>query len=326
MQKVVSATEHLQNLKVLVIGDVILDKYVFVQPKGRAVKDPILSVGYERHETYAGGVLAVANHISSFVKRLHVVTVLGDTERQEGFVRKSQQENATMKIFTKEQAHTTMKKRFLDSYRNTKLFKIEYMEDRPLNEDLTKEVLEYLEAVLPEYDMVIVSDFGHGFINGPIRRLLEDQAKFLAVNAQSNSANMGYNYANHYKRADFLALDEQEVRLPCMMRFEPLEEVVHEFSKRFTFPKFLITRGKSGALYYEEGEIFNADARTTSVTDTVGAGDAAFAIASLYVAAGLTGELVPLVANCAGGLKVKYMGNKDFIHKQDFVTMLEGAL
>ena len=54
--------EKLKSLKVLVIGDAIIDEYVFVATKGRAIKDPILSVGYRNHEIYAGGVLSIARH------------------------------------------------------------------------------------------------------------------------------------------------------------------------------------------------------------------------------------------------------------------------
>ncbi len=70
--------EKMKNLNILVIGDAIIDEYYFTDPKGRTIKDPILSVDYVRHDRYAGGILAIANHISNFAKNVRLVTVLGD--------------------------------------------------------------------------------------------------------------------------------------------------------------------------------------------------------------------------------------------------------
>ena len=70
--------KKLSSLRVLVIGDTIIDHYLFVEPKGRAIKDPILSVEYKSREIYAGGVLAVANHISDYIGEVKLVTLIGD--------------------------------------------------------------------------------------------------------------------------------------------------------------------------------------------------------------------------------------------------------
>ena len=67
-----------QSLKVLVVGDTIIDEYCFVEVKGRAMKDPMLSVNFVDKEQYAGGVLAIANHVSNFVKDVTFETRSGE--------------------------------------------------------------------------------------------------------------------------------------------------------------------------------------------------------------------------------------------------------
>ena len=96
-----SLIEKLKEKRVLLIGDTIIDHYIFVQPKGRAVKDPILSVNYSHEEKYAGGVLAVANHISSFVNEVKVLTLLGDKLRHQDFISNAVFQNIKLKTFTK---------------------------------------------------------------------------------------------------------------------------------------------------------------------------------------------------------------------------------
>src|SRR4030066_2509348 len=86
LEHIKSHLEKLKDLNVLVIGDTIIDEYVFVGLKGRAIKDPILSTEYKFQEAYAGGVLAVANHISNFVNNVKLVTLVGAKNPMKDFI------------------------------------------------------------------------------------------------------------------------------------------------------------------------------------------------------------------------------------------------
>ena len=217
--------KRLSGLKVLVIGDAIIDHYVFVAPKGRAIKDPILSVEYKHREVYAGGILAVANHVSDYLKEVKLITLIGDENPMLDFIKESLKKNIQLEAFVKKNSPTTIKKRMIDFYRNNKLFKIEYINDKPISSSLSEEIVAYLDKELPKYDLVIVADFGHGFINKDIRRKLEEKSKFLALNIQSNSANMGYNYITTSKVPYFLSLTDDALTLLqhlCFAQLVPL--------------------------------------------------------------------------------------------------------
>ena len=311
--------DQLGELDILVIGDIIIDEYVFVQPKGRAIKDPILSAEYINRESHAGGVLVVANHTSTFVNSVKLVTLIGDREDGLDFIRNALNNNISIKTFVKNDSPTTVKRRYIDSYRNNKLFKIEYINDAPISRQLTQTVVEYLKSEIPKHDFVIVCDFGHGFINDDIRNVLQQTAKFLCINVQSNSSNMGFNYVNHYKRADFLTLDEQELRLPLMMRFENINEVMMKFYEKFNYPHFLVTLGKRGSILFYKGKTYSAPAFAENIVDTVGAGDAVFAITSMLSYLDVDKEIIPFIGNCAGGIKVEYLGNKEYIQKSRLI-------
>jgi len=315
--------KKISNLKVFVIGDTILDQYVFVNSKGRAIKDLILSVEYKNDEIYAGGILAIANHLSTFVNQIKLVTLIGDKEDNLEFIKKSLGKNTELKTFVKQNSPTIIKKRYVDAYKNSKLFKVEYMNESPISKELSNEIVAYLEKEIPKYDLVVVGDFGHGFINQDIRDVLQEKSDFLAINVQSNSANMGYNYVNLYRRADFLTMNESELRMPLMRRFEKLEEIMPEFQEKYGHDRFLVTAGKKGSVFYNKGEIYEAPVLINTVVDTIGAGDALFAIASLFVYAGTDDILIPFIANSAGGIKANYIGNKESVTKARLLNFLK---
>ena len=322
-EKIAEYIKNLKDLKALVIGDTIIDHYLFVAPKGRAIKDPILSVEYKNREVYAGGVLAVTNHVSGYLKEVKLITLIGDENPMLDFIKSSLRKNIELKAFVKENSPTTVKKRMIDFYRNNKLFKIEYINDKPITSSLSEEIVAYLDKELPKYDFIIVADFGHGFINEEIRRKLEEKSKFMALNVQSNSANMGYNYITNYKKSDFVTMNEEELRLPQQMRFEDINLVIKKARDSLKFDNFLVTVGKQGSIFVRNGNLFKAPLLIESVVDTVGAGDAAFAIASLFTYLNADDELIPFIANCAGGIASNVMGHKESITKEKLLNFVK---
>lgn len=316
--------DSFKDLNVLIIGDFIVDSYVYVKPKGRAVKDPILSASFVSREDQAGGILAVARHLSTFVRRVKILTLIGEQNSYLSFIQRSLSYNMELKMFEKINSPTIVKERFIDHVRNEKLFKIEYLNDYPLDETLTKEIIDYLDNELPRYDLVLIADFGHGFLNEKIRRKIEEKSKFLALNVQSNSSNMGYNYFNVYNRFDYISLDESELRLPLYRRFEDIFLVIEEALKKYEFKNLLVTRGKKGCIFVNElGELSISPALTENVKDTVGAGDAVFSITSLFSYNKIEKELITFISNCAGAIKVKYPGNKEAVTKEKLLVFIE---
>jgi len=306
----------LKSLNVLLIGDVIIDRYTYTRLKGRSIKDPILSVEFLRQEDYFGGAIVVANHLSSFVNKVKLVSIIGDRNSMYGEIKKSLSKNIEFKHFVKKDSPTNIKERIVDDYRVRKMFKVEYINDKPLDPKLSKEVVDYLKQEISKHDLVVVSDFGHGFINEEIRDLLEEKSKFLAVNSQTNSSNLGFNYITLYNKVDFMTMNEDEIRMPFSMRFEEMDSVIKKVAKRLKHGKFLVTRGKYGCTYVNNRRFTNAPTVTKRIKDTVGAGDALFAMAALLTYQNTDDQLLAFLANCAGGMAANIVGNKYFINKE----------
>lgn len=311
-----------RGTKVIVIGDAIIDEYHFTLPKGRAIKDPILSVDFVRHEAYLGGILAIANHVSNFVDEVTCVTAIGDREDKRDFITNTIKKNVRFKFFVKGDSPTTLKKRYLNIVHNEKMFKVEYINDAPVSGALEQEIIAFLEAELPKYDIVLVGDFGHGLITDNVIRIIEKKSNYLAVNSQSNSANLGFNYITRYHEPDFAAMDTQELMYAVEDRFSEIPAIMDKLYHKAGFKKFLVTLSKDGSCYFNEGSKIFSPAFVMRPQDTVGAGDAVFSVASLFAYSNHD-ELVPFIANCAGGIAVSYMGNKESITKEGLLEFIE---
>ena len=166
--------DSFEDKKVLVIGDTIIDEYCFVEPKGRTMKDPILSVDYIKEEVYAGGILAIANHVSNFVKNVSLLTLISEHNSKKDFIIENLQKNISPYFFIKKNSPTIVKKRYINRLRNEKLFKIEYINDSLINKDLEDEIVKFLEQNLMNYDLVIVDTAGRDALSDNLIKELND--------------------------------------------------------------------------------------------------------------------------------------------------------
>lgn len=323
IEGIVGKLNELKKMKVLVIGDVIIDQYNYVIPKGRAIKDPILSCDYVKNEIYAGGILAIANHLSEFVSQISLLTIVGDLESNLSFIKSSLKKNIDLQYFTKKNSFTTMKKRYINIQRNEKLFKIEKINDAPLSKKLTNIIIQYLSSNIKNYDIVLVGDFGHGFINKEIASYLQSNSAYLALNVQTNSANLGFNYVTKYNHCDFISMDYRELQYAVQDQHSDKEVLLKKIREITNFNKILLTMGKNGVVYSESKNTnFFAPTFKTNVKDTVGAGDAVFSLASLLAFINTKNDLLTFCCNCVGALAVQYQGNKENISKKSLISFM----
>ena len=170
-----------------------------------------------------------------------------------------------------------------------------------------------LKEKIENYDVVILCDFGHGLIDKEVMEIIQEKAKFLAVNCQTNSSNLGKNLITKYRRADVFSLDQRELEL-AFSNYQQEEELLVRLAKHFNSHGWL-TQGSLGATSVENDTLKKCPAFVLKVKDTVGAGDAFFALASLVVAAGAPLEVGTFMGNIAGALAANIVGNKEAIEK-----------
>ncbi len=217
----------LEKLKVCLVGDGIIDEYHYCDPMGKAAKANLVVNRFVENETFAGGSFAIANHVAGICKEVHLVTLLGKENPRENYIRDNLKPSVNVKLFYRPDGPTVTKTRFVHQYLNQKLFEVNYLNDAPIPSDLEQDIIDYLESCLADYDLVLLSDFGHGFITQGIYETLRSQSKILAVNTQTNAANSGYNLINKYHNANLVCLDETEVRLAAHDKISAFDQIAH---------------------------------------------------------------------------------------------------
>lgn len=327
-EKINQAIEAVQDFRVLLVGDAIIDEYQYVQAMAKAPKENMIATRSTNGEIFAGGVLAAANHVAGFCKEVEVITVLGNDDRREDLIRESLKPNVTLTPIYRDGAPTTRKCRFIDEGYMRKLFEVYYFDDSPPDTELENAINAAIAGKAGDFDLVIATDFGHGMLSAPSIKTLSEKSRFLAVNTQTNSANLGYNLITKYDKSDFVCIDAPEAQLAAGDRFSDIETVVtNRLSKLIDCSNIIITHGQMGCVTFEDGsKPKRIPAFTKTVVDTVGAGDAFLAVAAPLAAAGVPMELVGFVGNAAGAMKVSIVGHRRSIEKVPLIRYITTLL
>lgn len=321
---------HLQRirpLKVLVVGEAIIDEYYACATLGRSTKAPIVATRYESHERFAGGALAVANHVAGFCDQVSLISLRGTENSEEDWIRTRLRPNVTASFISKQDAPTIVKRQYRESYFGIPLFEMNSLSDKPLSEAEEAALCDLLDRELGGYDLVLAADYGYTMLTESAVRLLCDRSKYLAVSTQANAANVGFHTIGRYDRADYVSLAEQELRLECRRRSGDLHEMLQAAAQRLLASTVAVTIGKRGCLCYNEAETWHeAPALATKVVDRFGAGDAFFAITSLAAAAGVPTDVLAFLGNVAGAEVVATLGNSRFLEELPFRRHIESLL
>lgn len=311
--------KKIKNMKVLVIGDIIIDEYIFCNVQGVMSKDIGYSARYQNSEEYLGGALAIARHIASFSDNVTIMSVLGNEECIHSRILNELSDKMRVDMEYSDKFNTIIKKRFISqNEKREEIDKIFVINNLALPMKIDTASMEKFKLKLKEkienYDVVILCDFGHGLIDKEVMHLVESKSKFLALNCQTNSSNYGMNLITKYKRADIFTLDEKELKLAFSDYEQTEEENFIRLANHFS-GKGLLTRGSKGAMSVENGKIISYPAFTLKVKDTIGAGDAFFSVSSLFIAAGAPIEIGLFMGNIAGALASNIIGNKEAVEK-----------
>lgn len=318
---------ELKKLKVLIIGDGIIDEYHYCETMGKSPKAQLIVNKYLDHEIFTGGAFAIANHIAGICDEVELVTVLGEEDSREGFISDKLKSNIRTKLFYRADGPTIVKKRYLNSYNKQKLFEINYINDSFIPHACEAEIVEYLKTALAGFDLVLVSDFGHGLITEALIRTIEKFSRKIAVNTQSNGANAGYNLITKYNKVAFICLDDPEARLATQMKYAEVRDVGRKLLEATRTEALMITMGSEGSMSFSrEGDINHTPAFASRVIDIIGAGDAFFSFAAPCFAHGMPPDLFSFIGNAAGALAVQIVGNKKPVEKYELLEFIHTIL
>ena len=320
--------EKIKKLRVLVIGETIIDQYNFCEALGKSGKEPYLAFKDLYSKNYLGGAAAIANHIADFVKEVKLLSMIGRENNYKNFIIQNLKKNVKNEFFIRSESPTILKKRFLDSVSKNKIFGVYSMNDQKLDSKDDTKVNKLIKKNLNSYDLLIVSDYGHGFLSEKNSKLICKTKKFLSLNAQVNASNIGYHTMKKYNNVNAMIINETELRHEMRDKNEDIYKLSKKLLKLINISDLVVTRGSNGAILTSKnlGKNFSSPAFANKLIDKVGAGDTMLALISPLLKVGTPKELALLIGSFAGAFSVETMGNSKFLDKNKIIRSLEFSL
>lgn len=320
--------ESFRSLKVLVIGEIIVDRYIFCDALGKTSKEPVLAFLEKSQEEQLGGSLAIARHVSGLGAQTTLLSRLGDDDLGRT-LRKQIDATEVFRsvIHSSSHSNTIVKTRFLDEHTGTKVFETYTMSDDPPEQKDEQQFIELLDKVGENFDLVLVADYGHGLLSDRVVQALCSKSFTLSINTQSNAGNRGFNSISRYPRADIVCLNGGEISLELRKKHTTVPKLLPELGGITGAEWIVVTEGARGlAMWNKELGVTSVPAFTEQVRDRVGAGDALFAAVSLGLTAGAPPEIVGLFGNLAGASMVSDLGNRYSLNSIDLIRHSHIAL
>jgi rfaE bifunctional protein nucleotidyltransferase chain/domain len=320
-----------EKLRILVVGDTIIDQYACLKVQGLTSKNRIISGRFLSQETYLGGALAILRHVAQFTPSVRYISLLGTEpwvdELIAGGIPPGGDATVRDASFT-----TVVKKRYVEPLLSgneiSKLFSINFLNDEPPSEAVQERLIANLRREMKTCDAVLLADFGHGLMQEKLRGIVQEEAPFLVLNCQTNSNNHGFNIiTRQYRRADAFSLDNQEMMLACGRRQFDADSELAAMTTSFGAGCAWFTRGNVMTHGFAKNSApVHIPPLVTDVTDTVGAGDAFFSVAGLAAANKLPIETSTFLGQLAGAQAVNIVGNERPISKAALLKGVQSLL
>jgi len=320
--------DDLKDLKVLVIGETIIDQYIFCEALGKSGKEPVLVLRDLNTEEYLGGAAAVANHLADFCSSITLISFLGESGEYEDFIKANLAKNIRFEFINKSNSPTIVKKRFIEHVTNRKTLGVYSINDETLSEKDEKKLISIILKEIKKYDLVIVADYGHGLISEKTATEIVNNSPYTALNAQINAANSSYHTMDKYEKIECVIINEGELRREFRNRDGDLDELMKILSQNLKANNVVVTRGNQGAELYHRSkdEFMICPAFASKVVDKVGSGDAMLALLSASLRSGCDKKISLLVGSLAAAQSVETIGNSKPVSKNTVLKTLQHVL
>lgn len=306
-----------RDVRVLVVGDVMLDRYWFGEVERISPEAPVPVVNVARSEERPGGAANVARNVTALGARCSLLSVVGDDEDGRLLRRMLDGSAVESRLCPDNDCRTTVKLRVIG--RHQQLLRADF-EAAPSHEVLARCLAEYRD-LLGSCDAVILSDYGKGGLTH-IRAMIE-LARERGVPVLVDPK--GRDFAR-YRGATALTPNLHEFEAVAGACGDRLDACATEMARNLDLDGVLVTRGERGMSWYPSaGEPVHSPARAKEVFDVTGAGDTVIAAYTAALAAGFDTADRLLIANAAAGIVVGKLGTATATEAELMAELQGGA-
>ena len=288
--------------RILVVGDVMLDRYWFGDALRISPEAPVPVVLFRTERASAGGAANVARNCAALGARTKLVSVVGDDGEGVTLREILEKDGVGVNFHRDKSIRTTQKLRVIGG-RQHQLLRVDF-ETNPSREVLAAKLADFEDA-LPACDAVILSDYGKGGMAHIARMIARARAAGKRVLVDPKGDDF-----SRYEGAQLMTPNRAELRqiVGGWKTESDLERRAQKLRRQLGLEALLVTRGEEGMSLYRQGRVFHVKAEKREVYDVSGAGDTVIAALATMLASGVGIEQAVRIANRAAGIKVMKFG------------------
>ena len=309
-----SVIESISGLRVLVIGDLIVDRYIDCQPVGLSSEDPTVVVSPLHERTFVGGAGIVAAHAAGLGASATFVSVCGDDDPGRVALNSLMQLGVEAEVFIDSDRPTTRKTRYRADGKT--LLRVNEFRDHQIDQHLGDKITNIVLDQLASHDLIIFSDFSYGIFSDEMIRMITDaghrHSLIMAADSQSSSQ-MGD--ITRFPNVSLITPTEKEARLAVRDNRSGLVGISEKVRQATNVSNIPITLGSEGVFLHRpdsDGKGWVDDqvpALNDSPVDVSGAGDAFLVATAMSMASGADVWSAVLVGSVASACQVGKLGN-----------------
>ena len=307
--------ESFSRKRILVIGDLMLDEFIWGNVKRISPEAPVPVVEVERESYFPGGAANVARNLREFAETVHVMGLVGTDPHGEHLKRLLADEGINLDCIQQDSAYQTIVKTRIIA-RHQQVVRVDREKKRSLTEFQNAKAIAQVEKILPKIDAIILEDYAKGLLHqelvDAVTALAQQAGKTLAVDPNPGNL-LNWNGVSVVKpnRSEAFAAAGLSLSDPVepVAEDQALLKVGAILSEKWKTENLLITLGEQGMLLFNEKSApYHTPTRAREVFDVSGAGDTAIALFTLALCSGATPAEAAEISNHASGIVVGKLG------------------
>ncbi len=297
--------KNFKNKKILVIGDLVLDRYIWGKVSRISPEAPVPVVEVTKENFLLGGASNVAYNIVSLEGHATVVGIIGSDRAGDVLQRLLDEKGISCCLFD-DQRPTTVKARVIAH--NQQVVRFDREDKKKVSGKTLNELIACVKKAIPEHDAVIISDYKKGIISAELVREIvkvsRSKNKFISVDPKTG-------HFHFYKGVSLITPNLMEASHGSGIEIKDEKSLIkagRTLLKKLPCKAVLITRGEEGMSLFEKGNVIHIPTVARHVYDVTGAGDTVVASFTLARASGATMKESAIIANHAAGIVVGEVG------------------
>ncbi len=312
------------QLKVLVIGDLIIDEYIFCDPLGMSREDPSVVFTPKTSKKYVGGSGVVAAHAASFGCEVNYFTIAGNDQNAsfaDKFLKKLKIKNNIIRLSDRP---TTLKQRFKSD--NKTVFKLSKLNSSFISQEVENEILNKIKKIINNVNIIIYSDFSYGCLTRDLINKINTLARKnnIIISSDSQSSSQ-IGDLKKFNKIELVTPTEYEARVSLDNFEDGLVVLADKLSKEIKVKNILLKLGKEGVLIYnnkgKEYVVDNLESFANNPIDENGAGDCMMVASVLNYNINKNIWISAFLGSIAAAIQISKVGNSP-IHINDLLSLV----